>query len=47
MKIILLQEQVKSLVATIKSEIKSGKIDADQRNLLQEVWKAQKSKTTV
>jgi hypothetical protein len=28
MKIILLQEQVKSLVATIKSEIKSGKIDA-------------------
>jgi hypothetical protein len=26
---------------------KSGKIDADQRNLLQEVWKAQKSKTTV
>ncbi len=28
MKIILLQEQVKTLVATIKSEIKSGKIDA-------------------
>jgi hypothetical protein len=28
MKIILLQEQVKTLVATIKSEIKLGKIDA-------------------
>ena len=28
MKIILLQEQVKKLVAAIKSEIKSGKIDA-------------------
>ena len=28
MKIILLQEQVKKLVATIKSEIKSGIIDA-------------------
>ena len=28
MKIILLQEQVKKLLATIKSEIKSGKIDA-------------------
>jgi hypothetical protein len=26
---------------------KSGNISADQRNLLQEVWKAQKSKTTV
>lgn len=28
MKIILLQEQVKTLVASIKSEIKSGKINA-------------------
>jgi hypothetical protein len=28
MKIILLQEQVKTLVAKIKSEIKSGKINA-------------------
>ncbi len=28
MKIILLEEQVKTLIATIKSEIKTGKIDA-------------------